>query len=76
MRKMSVKMVPNLNDVKKKSRLNKVSAEMLEWFETEPHFLNQMITTDESWFLEYDDGTKSQSKESHTPYPSRRRKLT
>jgi hypothetical protein len=45
-----------------------MSAEMLEWLETEPDFLNQVITEDESWFFKYDLETKRQSEESHTHY--------
>jgi hypothetical protein len=45
-------MVPeNLND-DQKARRNEVSAEMLQRLETEPDFLNGVITGDESWFLE------------------------
>jgi hypothetical protein len=48
MRKVCTKMVPeNLNDNQKVHR-NKVSAEMLERLETEPDFLNRVITGDES----------------------------
>jgi hypothetical protein len=56
----------NLNDYQK-ARQNEVSAEMLERLETEPDFLNWVITGDESWFFEYDPETKRQSEEWLTP---------
>jgi hypothetical protein len=63
MRKVGAKMVPkNLND-NQKGRRNEVSAEMLERRETEPDFLNRVITVYESWFFEYDPETKRQSEE-------------
>jgi hypothetical protein len=40
-----------INDDQKERR-NEVSAEMLERLETEPGFLNRIITGDESWFFE------------------------
>jgi hypothetical protein len=50
-------MVPkNLND--QKALQNEVSTEMLEQLETEPYFLNWVITGDESWFFEYDPETR------------------
>jgi hypothetical protein len=51
-----------LND-DQKTRRNEVSAEMLERLETEPNFLNRVITGDESWLFEYDPETKRQSEE-------------
>jgi hypothetical protein len=54
MREVYAKMVPkNLNDGQK-GRRNEVSAEKLEQLESEPDFLNRVITGDESWFFEYD----------------------
>jgi hypothetical protein len=43
----------NLNDDQKARRIE-VSAEMLEQLETEPDFINRVITGAESWFFEYD----------------------
>jgi hypothetical protein len=40
---------------------------MLERLENEPNFLTRVITGDESWFYEYDPGTKRQNEEWHTP---------
>jgi hypothetical protein len=49
--KMCTKMVPkNLNENLKVYQ-NHISAEKLEWLETEPDFLNWVITGDESWFF-------------------------
>jgi hypothetical protein len=55
-----------LND-DQKARRNEVSAEMREWLETEPDFLNRVITGDESWFFEYDPETRRRSEKRHTP---------
>jgi hypothetical protein len=40
---------------------------MLEQIETEPDFLNRVITGDASCFLEYDPETRRQSEEMNTP---------
>jgi hypothetical protein len=47
---------------------------MLERLETEPDFLNRIITGDESWFFEYDPETKTQSEEWHTPQSPKQKK--
>jgi hypothetical protein len=74
MRNVCAKMVPkNLNEDQKVHR-KEVSAEMLEWLETEPHFLNWVITGDESWFFEYGPETKRQSEEWHMPQSPRQKK--
>jgi hypothetical protein len=63
MRTVCAKMVPeNLNDDQKAHR-NEVSAEMLQRLETEPDFVNGVVTGDESWFLEYGPETRRQSGE-------------
>jgi hypothetical protein len=46
---------------------------MLEQLETEPDFLNRVITGDESSFFEYDPETKRQSEEWHTPHSPRQK---
>jgi hypothetical protein len=43
-RKLFAKMVPKNSHDDQKARWNEVSAEMLEWLETEPDFLNWVIT--------------------------------
>jgi hypothetical protein len=57
-----------------KKHVETKSAEMLEWLETEPYFLNRFITGDESWFFEYDPETKRQSEEWHVPQSARKKK--
>jgi hypothetical protein len=56
--KVCAKMVPKSSSDDQKARRKEVSAEMLERPETEPDFLNWVITGDESWFFEYDPETK------------------
>jgi hypothetical protein len=74
MRTMCAKMVPkNLNDDQKACR-NEVLAEMLEWLKTEPYFLNQVITGDESWFFEYEPEMERQSEEWHMTQSPRQKK--
>jgi hypothetical protein len=64
-------MVPKTLNDDQKGCLNKVSAEMLQRLETEPHFLTQVITDDEN-----DRETKKQSEERHTPQSSREKKAS
>jgi hypothetical protein len=47
---------------------------MLEQIETEPDFLNRVITGDASCFLEYDPETRRQSEEIHRPHSPRQKK--
>jgi hypothetical protein len=63
----------NVNGDQKTRRIE-VSSEMLERFESEPDFLNWVITGDECWFVEYDPETKRQSQEWHTPQSPRHKK--
>jgi hypothetical protein len=59
-------MVPkNLTDEQKENRRN-ICQEILDRLETEPDFMDRVITGDESWVSEYDPETKRQSKEWHT----------
>jgi hypothetical protein len=51
--------------------LNEVSAETIEQLETEPDFLNRVITGDESLFFEYDAETKRHNEEWHRPQSPR-----
>jgi hypothetical protein len=66
MRKVCAKMVPkNLTDEQKENRQN-ICQELPDCLETEPDFMDHVITGDESWVFEYDPETKRQSKEWHT----------
>jgi hypothetical protein len=71
---LCAEMVPkNLND-DQESRRNEMSVEMLEGLETEQNSLDRLITSDESWFFEYDPEIKRQSEEWHPPQFTRQRK--
>jgi hypothetical protein len=74
MRKVCARMVPKYSIDDQKGRRNEVSAEMLERLETEPDFLNRVLTGDESWLFEYDSETMRQSEEWHTPHSPRQKK--
>jgi hypothetical protein len=63
MRMVCAKMVPKNSSGDQKARRKEVSSEMLEPLETEPDYLNRVITGDESWFVEYNPETKRQSEE-------------
>ncbi|GFV53550.1 putative DD34D transposase [Trichonephila clavipes] len=74
MRKICAKLVPKvLTDVQKQNRKT-VSKDLLERIEEEPHFFDNVITGDESWFFQYDSETKRQSNEWHTPQSPRQKK--
>ncbi|GFX68542.1 histone-lysine N-methyltransferase SETMAR [Trichonephila clavipes] len=74
MKKICTKLVPKvLTDVHKQSR-EAVSKDLLERVEEDPHFFNNVITGEESWFFQYDPETKRQSNEWHTPQSSRQKK--
>jgi hypothetical protein len=61
-------MVPtNLND-DRKARRNEVSAEILEWLETGPDFLNLVKTDDVSRFLEKDWNREADCGMAHTTF--------
>ncbi|GFW51490.1 protein GVQW3 [Trichonephila clavipes] len=59
MRKICTKLVPK---VQKQNR-DAVSKDLLERIEEDPHFFDNVITGDESWFFQYDPETKRQIKE-------------
>jgi hypothetical protein len=61
LRKVCADMVPKIWNDDQKARRIEVSVEMLEQFETEPDFLNRVVTGDEIWFFEYDPETKMHS---------------
>ncbi|KAM7313634.1 putative histone-lysine N-methyltransferase SETMAR-like [Ixodes scapularis] len=66
MRKVCGKMVPKvLTSDMKEERLLKCQ-ELHERFETDPEFLDRVITGDETWIFEYDPESKRQSSEWHT----------
>lgn len=74
MRKICAKMVPkNLSQDQKDLRKER-SLDFLESIENDPHFLERVITGDESWVFEYDPETKRQSMEWHTSSSPRPKK--
>ena len=71
---MCAKMVPkNLTTEQKANRRN-VCLDLLDRLEREPEFLSRVITSDESWILEYDLETKGQNQEWHTANSPRPKK--
>ena len=55
-----------------------VSQDMLDYTNSDPEFLNIMITGDESWVYSYDPETKAQSsqwKHSTSPRPKKARQV-
>ncbi|KAM7298352.1 putative uncharacterized protein FLJ37770 isoform X1 [Ixodes scapularis] len=74
MRKVCAKMVPKvLTSEMKEERLLKCQ-ELHERFETDPEFLDRVITGDETWIFEYDPESKRQSSEWHTTESPRPKK--
>ncbi|XP_014481720.1 PREDICTED: putative uncharacterized protein FLJ37770 [Dinoponera quadriceps] len=63
MRKMCAKMVPKVFTDEQKLRRVKTCRENLDMCESDPEFLNNVITDDESWVFEYNPETKRQSSE-------------
>ena len=63
MKKVCAKIIPkNLTTEQKASRKD-MCLDLLDHLEREPEFFSRVITGDESWILEYDPETKSQSRE-------------
>lgn len=74
MRKICSKMVPkNLSQDQKDIRRERC-IDFLESIENDPHFLERVVTGDESWVFEYDPETKRQSMEWHTSTSPRPKK--
>ena len=61
MKKVCLKMVPrHLTHAQKEIRMN-ICADILQNIENYPNFLENIITCDEAWFLQYDPESKCQS---------------
>lgn len=74
MRKVCAKMVPKvLSDEQKELRVE-ISQEILDCLEEDEHFLDNVITGDETWVFQYDPETKRQSEEWHTAQSPRQKK--
>jgi len=75
MKKTCCRLVPHhLTDVQKQARLE-ASQDFVETADATPHFLNCIVTADESWCLRYDPETKRQSMEWRSPASPRRKKV-
>nr|QXJ78551.1 putative DD34D transposase [Meitanaphis flavogallis] len=66
MRKVCAKLVPKVLTDDQRSRRLETCQELWSLCESDPHFLDNVITGDESWVFEYDPETKRQSAEWHT----------
>ena len=74
MRKICAKVVLKNLSVEQKANWLEICQDLLGRLETEPDFLDKVITGDESWVLDYDPETKRQSAEWHTKSSSRPKK--
>jgi histone-lysine N-methyltransferase SETMAR len=78
MRRVSAKFVPKLLTMEQKQLRLEVSQDMLDYANSDPEFLNIVITGDESCVYGYDPETKaqsSQSKHSTSPRPKKARQV-
>ncbi|GFT96134.1 histone-lysine n-methyltransferase setmar-like protein [Trichonephila clavipes] len=64
--KICAKLVPKVLTVIQKQNREAVSNNILEYIEKDPHFLDNIITWDESWFFQYNPETKCHSNEWYT----------
>ena len=72
--KFCAKLVPKvLTDEQKENRVL-ISCELLDHVRSNPDFLEQVITGDETWVFEYDPESKRQSSEWHTTESPRPKK--
>lgn len=74
MRKICSKMVPRHLSQDQKDIRKARCVDFLDAIEQDPHFLERVITGDETWVFEYDPETKRQSMEWHTPTSPRPKK--
>jgi histone-lysine N-methyltransferase SETMAR len=78
MQRMSVKFVPKLLMMEQKKLHLEVSQDMLDYTNSDPEFLNIVITGDDAWIYEYDPETKvhlSQWKHSTSLRPKKARQV-
>jgi len=73
-RKVCAKMVPKNLMPEQKANQRDVCLDLLDRLERVPESFSRVITDDESWILEYDPGTKRQSREWHTANSPRHKK--
>ncbi|XP_054744503.1 histone-lysine N-methyltransferase SETMAR-like [Anastrepha obliqua] len=63
MKRVAAKFVPKLLTAEQKERRVEVSQDMLDSINSDPDFMNTIITVDESWVYGYDPETKMQSSQ-------------
>ncbi|PNF41749.1 hypothetical protein B7P43_G03429 [Cryptotermes secundus] len=77
-RRVSAKFVPKLLTMEQKHRRLEIAQDMLDNANSNPNFLNTVITGDESWVYGYDPETKMQSsqwKHPTSPRPKKARQV-
>ena len=74
LRRVSAKFVPKLLTMEQKQLRLQVSQDMLDCSNSNPNFLNIVITGDESWVYGYDPETKMQSSQWRHPSDPRPKK--
>ncbi|XP_053957099.1 uncharacterized protein LOC128862448 [Anastrepha ludens] len=76
-KRVAAKFVPKLLTVEQKELRVEVSQDMLDSINSDPDFMNTIITGDESWVYRYDPETKMQSSQwKHSTSPRRIQKPT
>jgi len=74
MKKMCSKMVLRLLTLEQKEIQMNICADILQNIENDPNFLENVITCDESWFLQYDPESKHHSMQWKSPSSPRQKK--
>jgi len=74
MKKICAKMVPRNRTEQQRDVRVSICAELLEQLEADPELMERVITGEESWFFQYDPGTKRQSFEWHLKGSTRPKK--
>jgi histone-lysine N-methyltransferase SETMAR len=67
MTKVCAKMVPRLLTPEQKENRERICTDILEQIQADSHFLDKVITCDETWIFTYDPETKRQSMNWKTP---------
>jgi hypothetical protein len=67
MTKVCAKMVPRLLTPEQKENRKRICTDILEQIQVDSHFLDKVITCDETWIFTYDPETKRQSMHWKTP---------
>ena len=78
MRRVSAKFVPKLVKMEQKQCRLEIAQDMLDNANSDPNFLNTVITGDETWVYGYDPETKMQSslwKHPTSPRPKNARQV-